>query len=90
MLEYVGYRDCERFERWSSGISIYVMTSRSGIFGRRYFLPLANLTTKFHPSADHRSKDRALAVCIALRLWYAISITLWTLITQPEMCKRGR
>ena len=29
---------------------------------------LANLTTNFNPSVAHRSKDRALAVCIALRL----------------------
>ena len=40
MLEYVGYRNGERFERWRSDFSVYlyVMTSGSAIAGGRYLL----------------------------------------------------
>ena len=59
MLEYVWYRDGERFERWKSEISIYVMTSRPGISGRRSFLryPFSKLDHKISPKSGSQVKE---------------------------------
>ena len=59
MLEYVWYRDGERFERWKSEISIYVMTSRPGISDRRSFLPypFSKLEHKSSPQPESQVKE---------------------------------